>query len=404
VDRRAPAPRFRARRRRGPALRRRARGRTPRHHRAASEARRRELLAQLQHTQKLEALGRLAGGVAHDFNNLLAAIGAYGALLQRSSDRAARDIGAEIVTAQGRGAALTRQLLAFARKDLAQPRPIDLGRTLAGLGALLRRAVGERTQLHLEAEPGCVILADTARVEQVLINLAVNARDAMPDGGRLWIRCSATADRVALEVEDEGVGMDEDTRQRAFEPFFTTKPRDRGTGLGLSTVHGIVTDSAGTIEVDSQVERGTRFTMRWPRSVLAATSEDEEPVALAGSGRTVLLVEDNASLRRYVETLLVERGFAVVSAGSAEEAETRAAGIAAAPDLVVSDVILPGRTGPELVAALRDRWPALPSLFISGHLGDLALGDDAEPAIDLLPKPFTTTELLRRVAGKLEPA
>jgi signal transduction histidine kinase len=212
---------------------------------AQSEARSRVLQTQLQHAQKLEALGLLAGGVAHDFNNLLTAIGGYASLVERAGDAHVRQLAGEIQAAQRRGAALTRQLLAFARKDTAQPRPIDLSRSLSDLTALLRRAVGDDVQIHLEAEPGCTIVADPGHIEQAMLNLALNARDAMPEGGRLWIRCSVERGYVRLEVEDEGVGMDEAVQARIFEPFFTTKSRDRGTGLGLSTVHGIVIDSGG---------------------------------------------------------------------------------------------------------------------------------------------------------------
>jgi signal transduction histidine kinase/CheY-like chemotaxis protein len=359
------------------------------------------LQAQLQHSQKLEALGLLAGGVAHDFNNLLTAIGGYGALLGRSSDARARELGLEIVAAQRRGATLTRQLLAFARKDTPRPRSIDLSRALAELTELLRRAIGERVQLHVEAEPECPILADPGRIEQVVVNLAVNASDAMPDGGRLWIRCVKDGDRVRLEVEDEGVGIDEATQERIFEPFFTTKGRHRGTGLGLSTVHGIVTESGGSIELHSRIGHGTRFTLRWPRATLGPIDEPVDATELLGAGRCVLWVEDNDGARDYVRGVLEERGFLVVSARSAEEALELTTKLHEAPDLVLSDVILPGLTGPELVAKLKQRWPSLRCLFVSGYVGDVALGAGFDPARDLVLKPFTSQELFARVAAKL---
>jgi signal transduction histidine kinase/CheY-like chemotaxis protein len=367
-----------------------------------SEARNRDLAAHLQHAQKLEALGLLAGGVAHDFNNLLTAVGGYGALLERSKDPLARDLGAQILAAQQHGATLTKQLLAFARKDIPQPRPMDLSRTLGNLTALLQRAVGEAVRLQLEAEPDCVIVADPGRIEQVMFNLSVNARDAMPNGGRLWIRCTRTDGDVVLEVEDEGVGMDEATRARVFEPFFTTKGRHQGTGLGLSTVHGIVTDSGGTIDLLSRPGRGTRFVLQWPRAALAPEEEDGPPVELDGRGYTVLLVEDNAGARAYVERLLLDRGFTVIPAGSAEEALSRvAAEDASAPDLLVCDVILPGLTGPELARRLRQRWAMLPCLFVSGYLGDIPLGDGFDVTRDLVLKPFTQAELLGHIARKV---
>jgi signal transduction histidine kinase/CheY-like chemotaxis protein len=367
-----------------------------------SEARSRELQSQLQHSQKLEAIGLLAGGIAHDFNNLLTAIGGYGSLLEHSSDPHAREFGSEIVATQQRGALLTRQLLAFARKDIAQPRPIDLAITLRDMTALLERAVGERVRLLLDCAPDCGIVADPGRIEQVVLNLVVNARDAMPEGGRVWVRCAAASERVRLEVEDEGVGMDEATQQRVFEPFFTTKGRDHGTGLGLATVHGIVAGSGGSIELDSQIGRGTRFRIEWPRAALVAERERAPAVALDGAGRSVLLVEDNDGARVFIQRLLADRRFRVESARNAEEALDLAARRSAPPDLVLSDVIMPGLSGPQFVSRLKQRWPALRALFISGYLGDVALGDGFDPAADLVPKPFTAAELLARIARKLE--
>jgi signal transduction histidine kinase len=370
---------------------------------AQSEARSRALEAQLQHAQKLEALGLLAGGVAHDFNNLLTAIGGYASLVERSGDDHVRKLAGEILAAQRRGAALTRQLLAFARKDTAQPRPIDLSRSLSDLTALLRRAVGDSVQLHLEAEPGCTIVADPGHAEQVVLNLALNARDAMPEGGRLWIRSSVEHGHVRLEVEDEGVGMDDAVQARAFEPFFTTKSRDHGTGLGLSTVHGIVIDSGGQIELTSRVGHGTRFTLRWPRTALVPESDDAAAVVqLAGAERAVLLVDDNHGARSFVQRVLEGHGFRVVAASSAEEALSLTEARASPPDLLVSDVIMPGQSGPELAARLRQRWPSLRCLFVSGYLGDVALGEGFDPAKDLVRKPFTASQLLARIATKLE--
>jgi signal transduction histidine kinase len=367
-----------------------------------SEARSRELQGQLQHAQKLEAIGLLAGGIAHDFNNLLTAIGGYGMLLEGSSDERAREFGAEIVATQKRGATLTRQLLAFARKDISQPKPIDLAATLRDMTVLLQRAVGERVRLVLDCVPDCWIVADPGRIEQVVLNLVVNARDAMPEGGRLWIRCSTAGARVRFEVEDEGVGMDEVTQARVFEPFFTTKPRNHGTGLGLSTVHGIVVDSGGSIKLESALGRGTRFTILWPRAPLVAEARPAPKPALAGAGRSVLLVEDNDGARTFLQRLLLDSGFRVDAARNAEHALELIAKRDAAPDLVLSDVIMPGLTGPQLVAQLKQRWPALRALFISGYLGDIALGEGFDAATDLVLKPFSSGELLERVGQKLE--
>ena len=240
------------------------------------------------------------------------------------------------------------------------------------------------------------------RIEQVVLNLVVNARDAMPGGGRLWVRCAGQGSRVRLEVEDEGVGMDEATKARVFEPFFTTKGRNHGTGLGLSTVHGIVVDSGGSIEIETELGHGTRFSVLWPRAALVAEREHVAPVELAGAGRSVLLVEDNAGARVFIQRLLRDCGFRVESAANAEKALALAAEHGTAPDLVLSDVVMPGLTGPQLVARLKQRWPALRALFISGYLGDVALGEGFDPATDLVPKPFSAGELLDRIAHKLE--
>jgi signal transduction histidine kinase/CheY-like chemotaxis protein len=372
------------------------------HQSQQSEQRARDLQMQLQHTQKLEALGLLAGGVAHDFNNLLTAVGGYGALLASSSDPRAREFGGEIVSMQRRGASLVRQLLAFARKDLAQPTPMDLGRTLQGTTSMLERLVGERIRVDMDAQAGCAIVADPGRIQQVIINLASNARDAMPEGGTLTLRCTASEHAITLEVEDTGHGMDESTKARVFEPFFTTRDRHQGTGLGLSTVHGIVTESHGSIEIDSQLGRGTRFIVRWPRSplVLEADSAPPEHAILEGLNRRIVLIEDHDGARNFVKQLLEDRGFDVAVARDGEEAMHLAENTYA-PALVLSDVLLPQTTGPELIVRLRARWPAVPCLFMSGFLGDIALGHGFDPHKDLVAKPFTASELLERIASKL---
>jgi CheY-like chemotaxis protein len=306
------------------------------------------------------------------------------------------------VATQKRGATLTRQLLAFARKDVSQPKPIDLARTLSDMTALLDRAVGEKVTVQLDCAPECTILADPGRIEQVVLNLVLNARDAMPDGGRVWIRCAQNAQRVRFEVEDEGIGMDAATQARVFEPFFTTKVRNHGTGLGLSTVHGIVVDSGGSIELRSELGRGTLFVVSWPRTPQSAEPEAIAPVSIDGAARAVLLVEDNDGARAFVQRLLRDCGFRVEAARSAEEALELSAERNAAPDLVLCDVIMPGLTGPQLVSRLKARWPGLCCLFMSGYLGDVGLGDGFDAATDLVLKPFTASELLERIARKLD--
>jgi signal transduction histidine kinase len=236
--------------------------------RHAADERTRALQEQLQQAQKLEAVGLLAGGVAHDFNNLLTAIGGFGSLVALSQDPKMREFGGEIVAAQQRGALLVRQLLTFARRDAVELRPIDIAQLLSAMGALLERLVGEKVRVLMEIGGPCPILGDAGQFEQIVLNLAANARDAMPNGGTLRLACDAGAEHVTLRVEDSGAGMPNEVKARIFEPFFTTKERAKGTGLGLSIVHGIVSDAGGTIEVDSAPNRGTCFTRRWPRSAM----------------------------------------------------------------------------------------------------------------------------------------
>jgi two-component system cell cycle sensor histidine kinase/response regulator CckA len=371
--------------------------------RRAAETRAGELQEQLQHAQKLEAVGRLAGGIAHDFNNLLTAIGGFGSLVALSSDAKARGYGQEIVAAQKRGAALVRQLLAFARKDVVQPRPMDVAAALSEMSVLLERLIGERVELVVEAHGLCPIMADPGRFEQVILNLAANARDAMPGGGKVVIACEADAKTVTLRVSDTGVGIAPEMRSRIFEPFFTTKARSKGTGLGLSTVHGIVTDSGGSIEVESEPGQGTRFTIRWPRSFLLADRHGSSQSfrAVTGAGLSILLVEDDAQARTYVTQLLTGHGYKVEVACDAEDALQRAEGRAAPPDLLLSDVVMPGLSGPELARKLADRWPGLRTLFMSGYLGDIAERDGIDPVADLIAKPFSGRDLLERIDRKL---
>jgi len=372
------------------------------HHSQATEQRARDLQARLQHAQKLEALGLLAGGVAHDFNNLLTAVGGYGSLLSSSPDARAREFGREIVTVQQRGASLVRQLLAFARKDVTQPVPMDLSAALQDAVGLLKRLVGERVRIETQAQPDCSIVADPGRIEQVFINLATNARDAMPEGGTLTLRCAASEHEVTLEIEDNGTGMDESVTARVFEPFFTTKGRHQGTGLGLSTVHGIVSEARGSLDIDSQRGRGTRVIVRFPKSplVLEAEAAAPEQSTLQGHNRRIVLVEDHDGARNYVRQLLEDRGFDVAVASDGAEA-LHLAQHSYAPALVLTDVLMPGMTGPELIVRLRSHWPGVPCLFMSGFMGDISLGAGFDPRKDLVAKPFTASELLDRIARKL---
>jgi two-component system, cell cycle sensor histidine kinase and response regulator CckA len=235
--------------------------------RRLAEARAREYQAQLQHAQKLELVGRLAGGVAHDFNNLLTAVGGYGALLSDSSDPHARIVAAEILEVQARGAALVRQLLTFARREEnARPRPIDLSHSLGNMKLLLARIAGDSVRINMDLEDGCHTILDPAQLEQIVLNLVANARDAMVQGGDLWISARAHAQTVELEVRDSGAGIPREVQARLFEPFFTTKPSGKGTGLGLATVHNIVAEAGGSIRVLSRTGAGTAFVVILPRT------------------------------------------------------------------------------------------------------------------------------------------
>jgi PAS domain S-box-containing protein len=369
--------------------------------RKQAELKAQELQQQLLHSQKLEAVGHLAGGVAHDFNNLLTAVAGYGSLVAESSDPVARDIGQELLTVQERGAALTRQLLAFARKEVPQPRSTGLAWLVVDSQPLLRHLLGERIELEVAVGEPCPVFIDPGQIQQLLLNLAANARDAMSGGGTLRIACRSEGDHVELVVSDTGTGIAPELRDRVFEPFFTTKARGQGTGLGLATVRAIVNDSGGRIELVSEVGRGTTFCVRWPRS-----SEDPDegaqdaPSTIARQGRgRVLVVEDDPQARHVLRLALERAGYQVTVTASGEEALER--GRAELPDLLLSDVMLPGMTGVDLAIRLRTGHPGLPVLFVSGYLHDVLDRAPFDPVNDLLSKPFTVDALLRRVAEKL---
>jgi PAS domain S-box-containing protein len=386
---------------------------------------RKRLEAQLRQAQKMEAVGRLAGGVAHDFNNLLAVIMGHGDLAQsalRPGDPLAAHIHA-IRRASERAAALTRQLLAFSRRQLLQPKIIDVGELVRNMASMLRRLIGEDVELTLHVEPGAgLVEADPGQVEQVLMNLAVNARDAMPGGGRLTLETGFAAldesfvarrpgaspgPHVRLTVRDTGCGMTPEVLAHLFEPFFTTKEAGQGTGLGLSTVYGIVKQHRGYIDVESEPGRGSAFSIYLPRvegvpaAPAAATGQEPRP----GGRETVLLVEDEDVLRELVAHVLADRGYAVRTARDGVEALALVAEQDLAPDLAVTDVIMPRLSGAELVARLRARRPGLPVLYISGYTADVLRGHtDLGPDDAFLAKPFTPDALLRKVREVLDGA
>jgi PAS domain S-box-containing protein len=370
---------------------------------------------QLRHSQKIEAVGRLAGGVAHDFNNLLTVILGYADLMisRMPDDDPLRHEAEEIRRSAQRAGALTRQLLAFSRKHVHAPRVLDLGRLIDELHPMLRRLIGEDIMLTVKNGPAAMIVrADAALLEQVVVNLAINGRDAMPDGGRMTIELGALelaepeaaawgvapGSYVRLAVTDTGHGMDEDTLARVFEPFFTTKERERGTGLGLSTVFGIVQQSGGGIRARSTPGQGSTFEFALP-TVTAEVGGDVAPpgVGGAGGGETVLLVEDESSVRHLAQRMLASGGYQVLVAADAESALRISAAHAGDIDVLVTDVVMPGMNGRELSQRIRQARPGIATLFISGYPDDRLLIPDSGQSTPFLQKPFESETFLSHV-------
>lgn len=383
---------------------------------------RRRLESQLRQAQKMEAVGQLAGGVAHDFNNLLTSIVGHGTLVLgelKEESRMREDV-IEILKAGESAAGLTRQLLAFSRRQVVQPEVIAVNAVVADTEKLLRRLIGEDIAFVTALAPDLdAVKVDPGHLEQVLVNLAVNARDAMPDGGTLTIatanvdlsgtyareHAEVTPGRyVMLSVSDTGTGMDAETQARLFEPFFTTKSLGKGTGLGLATVFGIVKQSGGHIYVYSEPGIGSTFKIYLPATHESATAAPKRVAApkAAGGTETILVVEDNAPVRAIAKTILERIGYRVLTASSGEEALRILEATEARLDLVVSDVIMPGMTGPELCRQLATRYPGLRVLFTSGYSGD-ALGRHgvSEPGTMFIEKPYTPSALANKVREAL---
>ncbi len=381
---------------------------------------RRDVELRLLQAQKMEAMGRLAGGVAHDFNNLLVSIMGFSELLLERLPREnpMRADLEEINRAGKQAAGLTRQLLAFSRKQVFQPKVLDLNAVVSGMEKMLRRLIGENIELRAAFENGLPrIRADRGQIEQVVLNLVVNARDAMPNGGRVELETAAAthpfpqeggglarARCVRLTVRDSGTGMDEATRQRIFEPFFTTKPTGQGTGLGLSTVYGIVQQSGGVIEVVSTPGQGARFDIFLPRAdeVTVERNESEEGLPLVGGTETVLLVEDEASVRNFVTSVLRAGGYKVIEADCADDALARLSAHDDGLDLLITDVIMPGMSGPDLAALVRTRRPELRVLFMSGYSETPLDVVTARPGNGFMQKPFAPRALAYRVREVLD--
>ncbi|HKO91204.1 MAG TPA: ATP-binding protein, partial [Polyangiaceae bacterium] len=365
----------------------------------------RELEEELRQAQKLEALGTLASSVAHDFGNLLQ--GVMGCLNIALSDTAsperARDYTRQALMAVRGGASLVGQLMKFGRKERAHPRVIGLDAAISGCAKLLQRLLGDHIQLSIEANaPQGMILADPVQIEQILMNLAANARDAMPAGGRLLIRTTevragSTRRRpsVRLEVRDIGCGMDRETREKIFEPFFTTKASGKGTGLGLSAVRGVTRALGGQVDVDSELGRGTSFVFHFPSVVAPPALPPRAPVVSHFTGRA-LLVEDDWTVRISVRQYLEDLGFEVVEACDAVEALSRAKG---ALVLLVIDVVLPEVTGPRIREMLKGQYPDLKALYISAHPAPYLMEQGLLQKTDMiLQKPFEMQDLAFRLS------
>jgi signal transduction histidine kinase/ActR/RegA family two-component response regulator len=369
---------------------------------------RRLLEEQLRQAQKMEAVGRLAGGIAHDFNNILTAILGTSDLMLRDlpAGHPARDDVHEVRKAALRAADLTRQLLAYSRRQVLAPKVLGLNAVLAGLGPMLRRLIGEDIELVTLLAPDVpAVRADPGQIEQVVLNLAVNARDAMPSGGRLTIETAAvtleTGRCAQLAVIDTGTGMTPDVRAHLFEPFFTTKEVGKGTGLGLATVYGIVEQSGGTIHVDTAPQRGTAVRIYFPAVAPAAPDPDNHTApapATPGGGAAILLVEDEEAVRTFARRALEAAGYQVHLAASGREALDRVAALPDPPRLLVTDVVMPGMDGRALAAQLATLVPGLRILFTSGYTDDpLARQDLGDQGTAFLQKPFNTETLLERV-------
>jgi PAS domain S-box-containing protein len=377
----------------------------------------RNLEEQLRQAQKMDAVGRLAGGVAHDFNNMLAVINGYSEIVldQLPPDSPLREAIEEIGKAGARAAGLTRQLLAFSRKQIVAPKVLDLNEVVTSVDTLLQRLIGEDiTLVSLPAPTPALVRADPAHLEQVIVNLAVNARDAMPQGGILTVEVHTVeldlayagehlevepGSYVMLAVSDTGTGMDEATQARIFEPFFTTKEHGKGTGLGLATVYGIAKQSGGAVWVYSELGRGTTFKVYLPRVTDTKSSADEGTSIVPVTGtETILLVEDDPMVREMVQIALQQNGYTVLAANSPEEAVRLCRELGQPIHLLLTDVVMPGKSGRETaeeVAALR---PAVKVLFMSGYTDDAIVRHGvlhAETAF--IQKPFALADLMRKL-------
>jgi nitrogen-specific signal transduction histidine kinase/CheY-like chemotaxis protein len=370
---------------------------------------------ELRHTQKMDAIGQLAGGVAHDFNNLLTVIGGNVELLEEDlppEDPLHEDL-AQISKATTRATSLTKRLLSFSRNERRGTEVRDVNADILDLKKLLMPLIGEDIILGTElTEDPLPVSIEPSELEQILLNLVLNSRDAMPQGGELTIRTERAvieidgvdSEAARISVIDTGLGIDEALRGRIFEPFYTTKPLGRGTGLGLSTVYGIVKRVAGQLQVESTTGTGTTMHVTLPLSKAPATlPEATHPDEAPRGDERVLVVEDDALVRRFVERALSDAGYAVTTASTGQEALNLVRMSDTPPDIVLSDVVMPGMTGPELAERLAEIGPDIPLLFMSGYVDQTFLGRELEEHPEqLLRKPFATTALRWRIRDLLD--
>lgn len=385
---------------------------------------RKQLEDQLRHSQKMEAVGRLAGGVAHDFNNMLTVINGYSELLlsRLTETESLHKFVKEISKAGERAAGLTRQLLAFSRQQVLQPTILNLNEVIANMSEMLRRLIGEDIELTILAKPDVgAIKADLGLIEQVIMNLAVNARDAMPQGGSLTIELMTLeldqdyarrhiglmpGSYVCLAISDNGVGMDKETQSRIFEPFFTTKEPGKGTGLGLATVYGIVSQSGGVIRVYSEPGWGTTFKIYLPQLKATTNLAQREELAddMAHGTETILIVEDEQGVRDLIRDTLKEEGYTVVEAGNGMEALLYSQQYTGPLHLLLTDVVMPLMNGRQLAEQLLEQQPQLKVLYMSGYTDDAIVHHGVlDEGVAFIQKPFTPQTLARKVREVLGP-
>jgi two-component system cell cycle sensor histidine kinase/response regulator CckA len=408
-------------RRLGPAVERELREAANRRMQRSTEAALHASEHRLRHAQKMESVGRLASGIAHDFNNLLTVIlGFTEFLIERlPPDQELHRDASEIRTAAQRATGLTKQLLAFSRQQVLERRVVDLVAAVNHLQPMVGRLIGEDVQCEFDlATPPQWVLIDPGQFEQVLINLIVNARDAMPSGGHLRIGIArekldairaedlavAPGTYVAVSVSDNGEGIDKDTLEYIFEPFFTTKAPGQGTGLGLSTVFGIVRQSGGVIEVESEIKKGTTFRVYFPLSAAGAVAARHQPLAVETGAKpsTILLAEDEQGVRTFLEMALTRAGHKVIASRTGPDAVLAGENAAEPIALLIADVVMPGLSGPEVAEKLRRSHPEMRTLFLSGYASHASLPDrvTAEP-VAFLQKPFTVETLMMKVRERL---